>query len=87
MAAVEVAVTSAPTAITGLADDTRYQAQNVGNGPLRFLPATSAVTDTSKGFYVPIYGEFWFHKVSGEDIYIWAVQDNTEAWYDEIRTE
>lgn len=87
MAAVQITVGSAITAISGLTDGARYQAQNVGAGALRFVTATSAPTDRTSGFYVPVYGEFWFHKVTGEDVYVWTSGYETEAWYDEIQTE
>ena len=84
MAAVEVTVTSAPAAISGLSDGTLYRAQNVGDGPIRHRAATAAVTDTDGGWYVPVYGTFWFHKVTGEEVYVWAVQSDSSVWYDEV---
>lgn len=87
MAAVQQQVGSAIAVISGLTDGTRYQAQNVGAGALRFITATAAPSDRTSGFYIPVYGEFWFHKVVGEQVYVWAAGYDTEIWYDEIQTD
>ena len=83
MAATRVTVNATPTAISGLTDDTGYQAQVEGL-PLFYLAASSTPTRADGGFWVGTHDGFWFHKVSGEEIYVWAAGEDTSLWYDEV---
>ena len=84
MAAAKVEVnTTTPTAISGLVDETGYQAQ-VAGAPLFYLTASSTPAGGGEGFWAGTHDQFWFHKISGEDVYVWSSGEPTSIWYDEV---
>ncbi len=76
-------VTTEPTAITGLTDDTRYLV--VVKGPRRVFVASaaSAPEKDTPAFTIGATGRIVVQPTSGVDVYVWAAEAGGAVVFDE----